>query len=116
MDEEEAAVTKEMNEARDKVIAQTKREERVQRGKRQLSEYAAAVVAGKKKKVKGQKEGGEVYEIFEHSGGGDGGKNKSNPFETRQMELQERKRGPGSAPVGGNTRGRGTRRDRPLQS
>jgi len=93
VDEDDALATAELTEARDKVIAQTKREERVQRGKRQLSEYAAAAVAGKKKKVKGGKEDGEEY------GNGQDGK-KSNPFETRQMELQEQKRRPGSAPVG----------------
>ena len=109
VDEDDALATAELTEARDKVIAQTKKEERVQRGKRQLSEYAAAAVAGKKKKVKGPKEDGEEY------GTGQDGE-KSNPFETRQMELQEQKRRPGSAPVGVKTGGGGARGGRPSSS
>ena len=69
MDEDEAVAINELSEARDRVIARTRRDERVQRGKRQLSEYAAAVVAGKKKKVKGQKEDEEGYENCGHGGG-----------------------------------------------
>ena len=114
MDEDEAAATAAVSEARDKALAETKWEERVQRGKRQLSEYAAAVVAGKKKKVKGPKEDGEEYGNGQNGGGA--GKTKSNPFETRQMELQQQKRRPMSTPVGGKTGGGGGARGRPSSS
>lgn len=70
--------------ARDRVLAQAERTERDEKEKRKLSEFAAAAIAGRKKRVRGAR---DVSNGDEDERGG-----KPNPFDLRQQELQKQPR------------------------